>query len=66
MSETTKTVLKVIGVIVLGYIALKIVLALAIKALFFALPFVIIGAIGYVIYTAATGKSLLGGKRTLP
>ncbi|HLO97061.1 MAG TPA: hypothetical protein VK171_00585 [Fimbriimonas sp.] len=66
MSDATKNVLKLIGVLLLIYIGYRLVMTVALLALKVAIPLAIVGAIGYVVYTAATGKSLLGGKRTLP
>jgi hypothetical protein len=66
MSESTRTALKILGMLIVGYIAWKIVVALTFMALKIAVPVLVLGGIAYVVYQASNGKSLTGGRKTLP
>lgn len=62
MSNTTKLVLTLLAFVIGAYVligVLKLVLA-------YAVPILILGAIGYVVYNVAVKKSLTGGRKTLP
>jgi hypothetical protein len=66
MSDNTKNILRVIGMIILAWIAWRVVVGITLLALKIAVPVLIIAGIGYAIYRANGGKSLTGGRRTLP
>ncbi|MBI1333695.1 MAG: hypothetical protein JST12_10670 [Armatimonadetes bacterium] len=66
MSEGTRNILKLIGVILLIYVGYKLVLIATHMVLSLLIPVAILGGIGYVIYRAAGGKPLMGGRKTLP
>ncbi len=66
MSEGTKNVLKLIGVLVAAYIAYHLLIYLVGKILAIAIPVAILGGVVYVVYRASGGKPLMGGRRTLP
>ena len=66
MSEGTKNILKLLGVLIACYIGYRIVSYVAIMALKIAIPVLIVGGVGYAIYRASGGKALMGGRKTLP
>lgn len=66
MSEGTKNVLKLIGVILAVIVAYKLLMFVVGKILAIAIPVAIFGGVVYVIYRASGGKPLMGGRRTLP
>ena len=66
MSEGTKNILKLIGVLLAVFIAYKLVLIVTGMILKLLIPVAILGGVVYVIYRASGGKSLMGGRRTLP
>jgi predicted RND superfamily exporter protein len=66
MSEGTKNILKLIGVLIACYIGYRIVIYALHLALNIAIPVLIVGGIGYAIYRATGGKALMGGRKTLP
>ncbi len=66
MSEGTKNVLKLIGVILAVIVAYKLLMFVVGKILAIAIPVAILGGVVYVIYRASGGKPLMGGRRTLP
>ena len=68
MSGTTKLVLYILGFVVLGWAAVKIIemlIGMVTIALAFAIPIVVVGVIIYAVF-ALSRKSLGGGRRTLP
>jgi hypothetical protein len=66
MSEGTKNIIKLIGVIIACYIGYRIVSTVVHFALGIAIPVVIVAGIGYAIYRFSGGKALMGGRKTLP
>ena len=66
MSEGTKNILKLIGVLLAVFIAYKLVLIVTGMILKLLIPVAILGGVVYVIYRASGGKSLMGGRRTRP
>lgn len=66
MSEGTKNVLKLIGVILAVIVAYKLLMFVVGKILAIAIPVALLGGVVYVIYRASGGKPLMGGRRTLP
>jgi hypothetical protein len=66
MSEGTKNILKLIGVLIACYIGYQIVTYVAVLALKIAIPVLIVGGVGYMIYRASGGRALMGGRKTLP
>lgn len=66
MSEGTKNILKLIGVILAVIVAYKLLMFVVGKILAIAIPVAILGGVVYVIYRASGGKPLMGGRRTLP
>jgi uncharacterized membrane protein len=61
---------KTVVLVVLGIIAIKLALGLVGSILGFAMnilvPAAILLGVGWLIYNVSSGKSLTGGKRTLP
>jgi uncharacterized membrane protein len=49
--------------IILGYFAIKIVLSLVIGIVAMVLPVAIVGVVAYVLYSAISGRPMLGGRR---
>jgi len=66
MSEGTKNIFKLIGVVIALFVAYKIVMWATFALIKIAIPVLIVGGIVYVIYRASGGKALTGGRRTLP
>ena len=66
MSEGTKNILKLIGVVIACIIGYKLVMWALSMAISIAVPVLIIGGIAYGIYRFSGGKALMGGRKTLP
>lgn len=66
MSDTTKNILKLIGVVIALFVAYKLVMYGVALLLKVAIPVLIIGAVVYGVYRMSGGKALTGGRRTLP
>jgi hypothetical protein len=66
MSDNTLTALKILGIVILGLVAWKVVVGVTALVFKLAVPVLVIGGILYVVYRATGGKALGGGRRTLP
>ncbi len=66
MSEGTKNILKLFGVVIALIIAYKIAMVVFHFALSVAIPILIVGGIAYGVYRYSGGKPLMGGRKTLP
>jgi hypothetical protein len=66
MNESTQTMLKIAGMVVVGIIAWKVLAVVTALAFKILIPAIVIGGILYVVYRANGGKALGGGRRTLP
>jgi uncharacterized membrane protein len=67
MSDTTKNIWKLIGVVIALVIAYKLVMYSLGLLLKVAIPVLIVGGIVYGVYRLSGGKALTGsGRRTLP
>jgi predicted RND superfamily exporter protein len=66
MSNGNLNIWKIIGILILCFIGYKIVVGAVALAIKLAVPVLIVGGIGYMIYRSSTGKPLLGGRKTLP
>jgi hypothetical protein len=66
MSGTLRTVLLVVGALVLGYFAINLVIGLVKGLLSLLIPVLIIGGIAYALYVVFNRKALGGSRRTLP
>ena len=65
MNDSTKTVVNVVGTLVVLYIAWKLFL-FTVGIVKFLIPLALIGGVVYVVYRASGSKALGGGRRTLP
>ena len=66
MSDGTKNIFKLIGVLIAVFLGYKIVMWALHLAISIFIPIAIIGAIGYGVYRFSGGKALMGGRKTLP
>jgi hypothetical protein len=67
MNGSLRLIFILFASVILGYIAIKFVISLALSLILMALPVLVIGALGYGVYSYASGKSILGvRRRTLP
>lgn len=66
MSEGTKNILKLIGIVIACFVAYRLVMIVTGMLLKLLIPVAILGGVVYLIYRASGGKSLMGGRRTLP
>jgi hypothetical protein len=66
MNNVLRIILTVIAVVLGIKIALWVVSAALALVFKIAIPVLILGGIAYVVYSASGGKSLLGGRKTLP
>ena len=66
MSDGTKNILKLVGVIIALFIVYKLLIMVVHLAISVAVPVLVIGGIGYAIYHYSGGRALMGGKKTLP
>ena len=66
MSDSSKNLLKIVGMIIAAILIWKIVVAPILIIAKILLPFAIVGGVVYLIYRSTGGKALGGGRRTLP
>ena len=66
MSDGTKNILKLVGVIIALFIVYKLLIMVVHLAISVAVPVLIVGGIAYAIYHYSGGRALMGGKKTLP
>jgi hypothetical protein len=66
MSSTLKLILMLAVTVVIGFFAIQLVFGLLWRVAAALIPLLIIGGIGYFIYSATVKKSLGGNRRTLP
>lgn len=66
MSEGTKNILKLVGVVIALFLAYKLVMVVTGMLLKIVVPILIVGGVVYGVYRLSGGKALMGGRKTLP